>query len=209
MTDSFRAPGELRTDEFVLRPLRASDAALDHEAVMETKDSLRVWEQSGWPADDFTVEANREDLARLEARHDAGESFTYTLFDPDGVQCLGCVYIFPTSASLFSKAEIRPLGDAQWEDFDLVVYFWVRRSRWESALDERLVSSLEAWLRDEWRTDRALIHTSELFDRQVKLLAASGRVRLFELRYEEKPGKELAYAMPVGSELSNCGRHSK
>ncbi len=30
-------PAELRTDEFLLRPIRASDAKLDYDAVMESR----------------------------------------------------------------------------------------------------------------------------------------------------------------------------
>ncbi len=34
-------PAELRTDEFVLRPIKADDAELDYRAVMETREYLR------------------------------------------------------------------------------------------------------------------------------------------------------------------------
>ena len=33
-------PAELRTSEFVLRPITADDAAMDHDAVMETREHL-------------------------------------------------------------------------------------------------------------------------------------------------------------------------
>jgi RimJ/RimL family protein N-acetyltransferase len=97
-------PAELRTDEFVLRPIRATDAELDYRAVMETREYLRLWEQSTWPADDFTVDANREDLVGLEERHDAHRAFTYTVLDPDGVECLGCVYV--TSERFTQQADL-------------------------------------------------------------------------------------------------------
>jgi hypothetical protein len=61
-------PAGLSTEQFVLRPITADDAELDHGAVMETREHLRSWEQSTWPEDDFTVEANRKDLADLEQR---------------------------------------------------------------------------------------------------------------------------------------------
>ena len=46
--DDFHAPEELRTDEFLLRPLRASDAQLDYEAVMESREFLRGWDHERW-----------------------------------------------------------------------------------------------------------------------------------------------------------------
>src|SRR5215218_4357264 len=93
-TGDFHASDELRTDEFLLRPIRESDAELDYDAVMESREFLRLWEQSTWPEDDFTVEANRADMAKLERRHAEGESFTYTVMNLEETRCLGCVYIF-------------------------------------------------------------------------------------------------------------------
>jgi hypothetical protein len=44
--DNFHAPEKLRTDEFLLCPMLVSGAELDDEAVMESKEFLRLWEQS-------------------------------------------------------------------------------------------------------------------------------------------------------------------
>ncbi|WP_296197110.1 DUF5655 domain-containing protein [uncultured Microbacterium sp.] len=52
LTDPTRTiPTGLATDEFALRPIRASDASRDYTAVMETRVDLRIWEQSSWPED--------------------------------------------------------------------------------------------------------------------------------------------------------------
>ena len=40
----------------------AADADMDYAAVMEGREYRRTWDQSTWPADDFTVAANRKDL---------------------------------------------------------------------------------------------------------------------------------------------------
>jgi hypothetical protein len=48
-----QVPAGLRTAEFVLRPIVADDAEKDHAAVMETREDLRLWEQSTWPEEDF------------------------------------------------------------------------------------------------------------------------------------------------------------
>lgn len=192
-----RAPAELRTDEFLLRPIRASDAELDYEAVMESKEFLRGWEQTGWPDDDFTVDANREDLIRLERRHADGESFTYTVMGSAEASCLGCVYVFPTSARLFTKAGITAADDARWSDYELVVYFWVRGSRLRDELDRRLLGALDHWLRQEWRVEHYLVVTSERFEQQVALIESTGRRKRFEIAFTNKPGKELAYSTAV------------
>ena len=192
--DDFQAPEELRTDEFLLRPIRASDAELDYEAVMESKEFLRHWEQSSWPEDDFTVEANREDLAKLERRHTAGESFTYTVMNPTETHCLGCVYIFPTAARLFSRAQISAIDGARWSEFEAAVYFWIRKSRLADELDRRLLEALGRWLEHDWRTGHHLIVTNEQFEQQVAMIESANLQLKFQLTFPNEPGKSLAYA---------------
>ncbi|MBE1875816.1 hypothetical protein [Myceligenerans pegani] len=106
-TDSTEpVPAELRTEEFALRPIVADDAELDYAAVMDSREHLRLWRQSTWPEDDFTLEANREDLIDMEQRHAAWRAFSYTVLDPAGTRCLGCVYVFPTSATFLARATV-------------------------------------------------------------------------------------------------------
>jgi hypothetical protein len=192
--DDFHAPDELRTDEFLLRPIRASDAQLDYEAVMESKEFLRQWEQSSWPEDDFTVDANREDLAKLERRHTDGESFTYTVMNPTETQCLGCVYIFPTTARLFSKAQIAAIDGARWSAYEAAVYFWIRQSRLADRLDRRLLDALGPWLEHDWHIEHHLIVTNEQFSQQVAMIESANLQRRFHLTFPNEPGKSLAYA---------------
>jgi hypothetical protein len=184
----------LATDEFLLRPIRRTDAQWDYEAVMETKDFLRDWEGTGWPEDGFTVEGNEEDLVRLEQRHQSSESFTYTVVSRAAARCLGCVYIFPTSAQLFTKAQVIPRGDVAWSAFQAAVYFWVRKSAMAEGLDHRLLQALNTWLHREWSLDRYLLITNERVYHQMALLESTGRKALFELRYPSKPSAELAFS---------------
>ena len=51
-------PAALRTGEFALRPITTDDAERDYAALMETRELLRLWEQSTWPADDFHSRSN-------------------------------------------------------------------------------------------------------------------------------------------------------
>jgi hypothetical protein len=194
--DAFHVPAGLRTDAFLLRPIRETDAECDHEAVMESREFLRLWEQSTWPEDDFTVEANREDLAKLERRHADGESFTYTVMNLDETACLGCVYIFPIGARLFSKAQIAAVDGPEWAAYDAAVYFWVRASRLADGLDRQLVEALGPWLAQDWRIVHPLIITNEQFVQQVEMIESAGLQLRFQLTYPNEPGKSLAYAFP-------------
>ena len=192
--DDFRAPTELRTDEYLLRPIRAADAALDYEAVMASREYLRPWEGTGWPADDFTLDANRADVAKLERWHTAGERFTYTVLDPTGTQCLGCVYIVPTGAPLFARKQIAALDGPRWSEYAVAVHFWVRTSRLADGLDRRLLDALGRWLAHEWQIAHHLIVTNEQVEQQMALIESTDRRLKFRLTDPREAGDSLAYS---------------
>jgi hypothetical protein len=192
-------PEELRTDEFLLRPIRAADAQLDYEAVMESKDFLRLWEQTSWPEDDFTEVANRADLEKLEQRRIDGESFIYTVMNLDETQCLGCVYIVPRGARQLSKTEISAIDDHLWSDYDVVVYFWIRKSRLADGLDLKLLSTLGPWIERDWHIDRYLFACSEQYQHQVSVLESAGLHRMFRLKHPNESGPSLAYGVAPDS----------
>ena len=187
------APAGVRTGDLLLRPLTADDAELDHAAVMESREFLRAWEQSTWPADDFTVEANRADLMMLEQRHADGTAFTYTVMGPDQTECLGCVYLLSPDAKMFAGANITDLDAHPWSSCDATVFFWVRASRLDAGLDRTLLDVLLGWLDREWSFDAPVFVTNEQFDQQVRMLDASGLRRRFVIRVPEHAGPYLAY----------------
>lgn len=195
-TQVFHPPEELRTDEFLLRPLRESDAELDYDALMESREFLRQWEQSTWPADDFTLEANRADLARHERQHAAGEAFTYTVMTPDETQCLGCVYIFPTTAPMYARPEIASTEGEAWSAYEAAFYFWVRKSRLADGLDRRLLAVLDSWFEEAWGIASPLVVTNEQCAQQVAVIESARCPLKFRLSFPNEPGKSLAYAFP-------------
>jgi hypothetical protein len=193
-TDSTEpAPAVLKTEEFALRPIVADDTERDYAAVMETRDCLRLWRQSTWPEDDFTVEANRIDVVDLEQRHAAHRAFTYTVLDPDGITSLGCVYVFPTSATFLANCTVTQLGDDEWAEVDAVIFFWARLSQLATGMDGRLLAALRTWFRDEWKLEKTVYVTSEQFTQQVDLLNGTDLNLKFELLEPGTPGKRLVF----------------
>ncbi|MFF2051864.1 GNAT family N-acetyltransferase [Leifsonia sp. NPDC058194] len=190
-------PEVLRTDAFLLRPITADDAKADHEAVMQTRDLLRLWEQTSWPADDFTVADNREDLVELAERHSAGRAFTFTVRDPGDSRCLGCVYIFPHDAAFLARASVTARGNVDWATVDAVVYFWLRTGFADDASDASLLDALRRWFSDTWHLTRVVYVTSELVTRQTALLEQAGLPVWFELREPGKAAPYRAYGDPV------------
>lgn len=187
------APHGLATDDFLLRPIKAVDAELDYAAVMESREYLREWEQTGWPEEDFTVEANREDLEKMERWHTDGAGFSYTVMNPAETECLGCVYLRSTNAPAYAGARITPVGDHRWEDYEATVSFWVRKSRLETATDRALLDVLRPWLAKDWNLQGHLFVTSELFAQQVDMIGRSDLQRRFTVEIPNKPGRYLAY----------------
>lgn len=186
-------PKGLTTAEFILRPIEADDAEKDHAALMETREALRLWEQSSWPEDDFTVAANRQDLVGLEERHAAGRAFTYTVLDPRGRECLGCVYVFTTDASFLTQSTVTAVGEDAWAEVDVVVYFWARRTRMEQGMDGRLLAALRTWFADDWKVDNIVFVTNEQFTQQVELIRSTDLRLEFELDEPGKPGTYLVF----------------
>lgn len=193
-TQEVSPPKSLKTDAFVFRPITAADAELDYAAVMESREYLRHWEQSTWPEDDFTVADNREDLAKLEKWNAEHMAFTYTVLDPTETECLGCVYIFPTNASIFQKAQIRRVDRTQWDDREAAVYFWVRKSQLGGQKDSVLLETLRKWIDSDWNLSGHVFVTNEQFKQQVQMLEGTDLRLRFEIKEEGKPGKFLAYA---------------
>ncbi|MET3807879.1 hypothetical protein ABIB25_004906 [Nakamurella sp. UYEF19] len=186
-------PATLRTGEFTLRPIVVGDVEMDYAAVMETRQYLRLWRQSTWPEDDFTVEANRVDLVNLEERHGAHRAFTYTVLDPEGTSCLGCVYVFPTNATFLAKCAVTAVGPDHWADVEAVVYFWARLPQMELGMDERLLAALRSWFKDEWKFEKTVYVTSEPFTQQVDLIERTDLTLKFELIEPGKPAKGLVF----------------
>lgn len=139
------------------------------------------------------MEANRADLLDLEERHAQRRAFTYTVLDPDGTTCLGCVYIFPPTATFLAKSTVESVGGQTWADMDAVVYFWTRQLQMDSGVDARLLEKLRTWFAEEWKLSRTAFVTHEQFTQQVGLIEGTDLVLQFELVEPGKPGKYLAY----------------
>ena len=62
-------PDMLQTDEFRLRPLKATDVQLDYDAVISSRAELLLTSGGTWPREGFTLEENLDDLERHEQEH--------------------------------------------------------------------------------------------------------------------------------------------
>ncbi|MGI9606463.1 MAG: GNAT family N-acetyltransferase [Acidimicrobiales bacterium] len=185
----------LKTEDFLLRPIVAADAELDYEAVMESREFLRLWSQSSWPEDDFTVAANREDMVEMETRHNNNYAYGYTVMNLEQTECLGCVYIFSTDAKMYVGARVAAIDKTrEWSDHHETVHFWVRKSRLAEGLDRALLDALVAWFDDDWSFQNPLFVTSEGLEQQVEMIEGTDLLRRFRIEAPADSGPSLAYA---------------
>lgn len=156
-------PEEKSTDRLMLRPLLAAHVDLDYEAVMSSAAELRQWSQTEWPAEDFTLAENLADLERHQREHQEGVAYTYTVLDPHGARCLGCVYLTPLPAEVRDRLVIS--GSAA------KVTFWVRTAERARDLDRHLLDTLLEWLAAEWSFASVAFVAAPGDGRQVALLS--------------------------------------
>lgn len=137
---SFDAPKQHQLPDFTFTKLTASHAAMDYEAVMESRRKLRALFGGDWPADTFSLAQNKIDIALHEALFDERTSFTYSIVNPAGDRVLGCMYINPTESSAY---------DAQ-------VHLWVRTS--ELVQEDSIKQASKSWLDAQWPFQRVQYH---------------------------------------------------
>lgn len=188
-------PAKLTGPSFILQPLLASHVELDYDAVMEDPTYLRAWGQTGWPADDFTLDENLQDLIRHEREHREGEAFTYTVLSTKGTRCLGCIYITPIGSRI-PAGVIHPARLSRADGFIADICFWIRPSMQRENLDQAVLRSLQSWLHEDWPFEQVFIHTSEDDRRQQDVFAQAGLAPIARFQNDQpRPGKWALYEL--------------
>jgi hypothetical protein len=132
----FNVPKLLETDHFRIRMLTVNDVVKDYDAVMSSTGHLRgvFGPNSAWPEEELSLEQDLIDLGWHQKEFQRRTSFAYTVMNPDESQCLGCVYIDPTTKT----------------GYDAEVYLWVRKSAFDRGLDPVLFRTVKDWVSVEW-----------------------------------------------------------
>jgi hypothetical protein len=169
LPEQFVVPVEWRTKDLWLRVLRPDVTDLDFDALMESRERLRLWSDSTWPSDDFTLQENERDLIEHEREWEAREAFAYTVLDPGGLRCEGCVYITPFVTSMHRRG-YDPLAEgAPFAEDAAAVSFWVRDSAMARDLDRQLLAGLREWFQTEWPFSQVIyrINDNQVRDREL------------------------------------------
>jgi hypothetical protein len=171
-------PEVLRTNEFLLRPLRATDVQLDYDAVISSRDELLRSSGGTWPREGFTLEEDLAELERHEREHRERVAFTYTVMNPAETECLGCLYMNPLERLLGHAAE----SGTYLNDNTAYVSFWVRSTRLADHLDRRLLTALIPWFLNEWAFSHVLFFAQKSEERQIRLFEDMGLQLLYSMR---------------------------
>lgn len=169
-------PAEWRSADLWLRVLRPDVTVLDYEALMESRKRLRLWSDSTWPADDFTLAENREDLVAHEREWEDREAFAYTVLSPDGSRCEGCVYIDPFANSLRQRGYDPVASGSPFGVDAAVVSFWVRESALVEGLDRQLLEGMLEWFRAEWPLNQMIFRINDHQQRDRELFEEAGLI---------------------------------
>ena len=171
-------PERLLRDGFLLEPLHPRHTALDHAALMDSLDLLRRWSQTPWPTADFTLDENRSDLQHHWDEQIARVAFTYTVMDPAGDRCRGCVYIrsLESLVNWVARGEEVTLTGATSVPADSAVFtFWAREPEIAFDADRDLLGLMLDWLRGpEWAFQHVYASTNAAMPRQIALCEAAG-----------------------------------
>lgn len=128
---------ELYDEDFIIRPLRASDASLDFEAMLDRLE-VQEWINNG---NAFTQASNLDNIKRHAAAHQARTALTFTILNPSESRALGCVYL-DRVGDVFFVDEAKPV------DPDAVILrFWLRDTEMDNDRAAQVFEVIELWLR--------------------------------------------------------------
>lgn len=184
--DHLPVPEALRAPGFLARPLRASDAALDYAAYMESPEVIRTHSGGRWPTEGFTLEENEALAAAHERDHLARWAFTFTLLAPDERCCLGCLYIRPLLAAL-RRAQAPPWLSARVSERTALVTFWLHERHQHGDLADQVVLTTHAWLSESWALDGHVYRVNPDERRSVLALERAGLRPLANLWLDGEP----------------------
>lgn len=160
--------------QFCFQILHPRYVTWDYKALMSSKDFLRRWSQSEWPTDDFSLEENLEDLSWHYEEQVDKIAFTYTVLDHNQSNCLGCIYIKPTT----SIKGLQPNELTLLVPFSHFCSFWVVDTIRDTPLEQIIFTGLINWLYTEWQFP-GIFFTSNPFIPEIKDLYQKNGLQLF------------------------------
>lgn len=146
--DCLPVPEIYSTDLFVIRRQMRTDNVLDFQAVMTSRQELRVWSDSDWPQDEFTIEENAADLDMHIGEHARDEAYGFSIFDATHSTLLGSLYLSQV-ASIVANYQVDPSLAARLKHFDVCADYWLRQGV-SAEIKSAFLQTVQAWLSEAW-----------------------------------------------------------
>lgn len=174
---TFDFPKHYNSEILTVFPTDIEFAASDFEAVMVSIHELRLWSYSDWPADDFSVETNREELKYHVEDNEEHAAYGFMLYDSNKETCYGSIYVNPINPDSFKNPK------TELEQFDARLDCWIRADLKES-LKITIIKELITWLKRDWNMQWAFTARPTMPQYQ-NILSKSGLKRSLTLVYKE------------------------
>jgi hypothetical protein len=131
------APTELRYDDITARAISRADVAADVKGINASLDIIRRTRGGDWPSGPVSEEYNYVDLVWHELEFRENYSFTYAVYDAEGLY-VGCCYLYPMGRRT-------PLDDTM-VHHDVDVSWWVTPDAYRRGYYEKLYLALQQWI---------------------------------------------------------------
>jgi len=178
---SYTPPSGFRNELLCCFPTDVSYFASDYEAVMASKESLRLWSHSEWPEDTFTKEENKKDLQFHVDDNSAHCAYGYMLYNPEKTQCLGSIYVNPVE-SLKKYYTIRDGSNSLLETMDARIDYWIRDCPFERNFE--LSKAILEWIQVDWNI-RAGFTARERMTTRMQVYQKLNLEKKLSLEYKE------------------------
>ncbi|WP_020575923.1 SRPBCC family protein [Actinopolymorpha alba] len=136
LPEGFEAPTELRHADLHARAISRVDLEDDVAGINASLDLIRRTRGGRWPTELVTADGNYIDLVWHECEFRDRKSFTYAVYDDDGLY-LGCCYLYPVGVR-------SPLTEALLQH-DVDVSWWVTPDAYEAGHYQTLYQALQHW----------------------------------------------------------------
>lgn len=154
-TDNYLVPAWNDESQYQVFPTDSNFFESDYEAVMDSKEELRIWSHSTWPEDDFTPEQNREDLKLHEEDNHDHSAYGFMIYDKGLEHCYGSLYIYPISRLLdYYLVSSEDIGTL--EKLDVRADFWLRSG--DEAHHQKIAIEIKNWLQNIWKVKGVFTH---------------------------------------------------
>lgn len=186
-THAFVMPQSYSTDEITFFPTDDSYYLSDFEAVMQTKDTLRIWSQSSWPEDNFTAVENKADLKHHMDDNIAHTTYGYMIYTLDKKTCLGSVYV-NSLTSIPANYQMSTEAQKLLTEFDARIDYWC-----VNGFDQQITEILFSWFESVWKI-KPLFAARNKLDERLQTFSKLGLIKQFDLVSKTSPMTLLLYS---------------